>query len=94
MSAPNDLQQGGYGGPHYPLPPTLSYLSCGSRYCARLAASMNDINQRNVFGSNVVNRASMVLTLRREGETLGFVKGVAAAIIGGLIVDLIVRFIG
>jgi len=55
---------------------------------------MNDINQRNVFGSNVVNRASTVLALGREGEKLGFVKGVAAAIVGGLIVDLIVRVIG
>lgn len=55
---------------------------------------MNDINQRNIFGSNVVNRASTVLTLRREGEKLGFVKGVAAAIVGGSIVDLIVRVIG
>ena len=94
MRAPNDLRQGGYSELHYRLPPTLSYLSCGSRCCARIAASMNDINQRNVFGSNVVNRASTVLALGREGEKLGFVKGVAAAIVGGLIVDLIVRVIG
>jgi hypothetical protein len=50
------------------------------------------ITQRNVFGRNSV--VSRVVTLKRGGEKQGFIKGVSATVVGGLIVGVVLKLIG
>jgi hypothetical protein len=47
---------------------------------------MTDINQRNVFGSNMVAR---LVVLGSPAERLGFAKGFAAAVLAGLFLHIV-----